>query len=69
MKKFQNGLERPDTFKMGDYSLTDRQEKIMAAALEDVNDSRASTLVKTTRLKYWLKRVWKEGEEYERTKI
>ena len=65
MRTFRNGIQRPDSFNsMNEYSLSDRQEKLLAAALEDLlEDSKASILQKAQRLSYWVKRIWDEGKK------
>jgi hypothetical protein len=64
MRVFKNGINRPDRFEsMKDYSLTDRQEKLLSAALEDVLDSKAALFQRTMRLQYWVKRIWDEGKK------
>jgi hypothetical protein len=64
MKVFRNGINRPDRFEsVNDYSLTDRQEKLLAAALEDVMDPKAAIFQRTMRLQYWVRRIWEEGKK------
>lgn len=63
MKVMRNGVSRPAHLKMLEYTLDSTQEKLLAAALEDLMDPKASFLERTIRLQYWIQRFHNHGME------
>lgn len=61
MKVMRNGVSRPHNLKMLDYPLDSTQEKLLAAALEDLMDPKATLLQRTIKIQYWINRFHKYG--------